>query len=56
VKGEPQNGIFRFHLAASLMAAGSKEKAREEMRQALKLDANLRKDAEAQKLAASLSL
>ena len=50
VRNEPQNGEFRFHLAASLLGAGRKQQAQEELKAALKLNDGLRKRPEVQKM------
>lgn len=49
-RGEPKNGEYRFHLAASLLAAGKKEQARSEIKAALKLDEGLRKRPDVQRV------
>jgi len=54
VRDEPKNGEYRFHLAASLLGAGRKQQAQEELNAALKLDDGLRKRPEVQKLLVQL--
>ena len=44
VREQPKDAQIHFHLAASLLGAGKKAQAREELNAALNLDASLRKD------------
>jgi Flp pilus assembly protein TadD len=55
VRNEPQNGDYRFHLAASLLGAGRKQQAQEELNTALKLNDGLRKRPEVQKVLGQLA-
>jgi Flp pilus assembly protein TadD len=50
VREQPKDAQFRFHLAASLLGAGKKVEAQEELGTALKLDASLRQDADYQRI------
>lgn len=54
VRDAPKNGEYRFHLAASLLAAGKKEQAKSELNTALRLDGGLRKRQDVQKVIGQL--
>jgi Flp pilus assembly protein TadD len=55
VRNEPQNGEYRFHLATSLLGAGRKLQAQEELNTALKLNDGLRKRPDVQKVLGQLA-
>jgi tetratricopeptide (TPR) repeat protein len=56
VKAAPENGKYRYHLAAILNGQGKKDLAKAEMSRALKLDAELRNTPEVKQLIAELAL
>jgi predicted Zn-dependent protease len=56
VKAQPQNPTFRIHLASVLLKQGKRDAAKDEAIKAIKADARLRNDPEAQPLIAELSL
>jgi tetratricopeptide (TPR) repeat protein len=50
VRQEPNKASYRFHLAASLLGAGKKAQAHEELDAALRLDASLRQSKDYQRV------
>ena len=55
VSDEPKMGEFRFHLVAGLLAAGKKQEAKTKLNTALKLNSDLRKRPDVQRVLTQLT-